>query len=158
MERPPAIPSCNITRAVGDYVINMLTNGEVSRTKSAFSFIDIITPNHLFVTLNQMFYGHNLLLLRLNNRRAHTHTNTLTHKVTIHAVHIMHSHLFSCLCFGSCLCLRGFFWSGRGGGSRQRQIQLLRIKSPTNTWFSLLPPFTLLHRDSNTWPYFLHPS
>lgn len=50
MERPPAIPSCNITRSVGDYVINMLTNGEVSRTKSAFSFIDIITPNHLFVT------------------------------------------------------------------------------------------------------------
>lgn len=60
-----------------------------------------------------MFYGHNLLLLRLNNRRAHTHTNTLTHKVTIHAVRIMHSHLFSCLCFGSCLCLRGF--SGQEG-------------------------------------------
>lgn len=101
-----------------------------------------------------------------NRHRPDSHTRCVC-TLSAHAVCIIHSGMFFSSLFWLLFIPVGLFWSGRGGGSRRRQIQLLRIKSATNTGFSLLtqicsdtrwqqhlavlPALELMVKDSPTW-------
>lgn len=103
-----------------------------------FDVIWIMPSNQLFT--NWMFCGRNLMLLHLNNRCTHTHAHTQRGTVMLHCLDpaSLHTHIPPFFSSGLVLVYPRdvFFWSGMGWGSRQRQIQSLRIKLSTNTWFS----------------------